>query len=235
MQATGASETQRPEASSRLSDDSGLPDPHAKLQQGRNRLAKSALAKCLSSTTRTRVKEVSCRSDRLSAGVPGDTPREVSGACENAARSAEARDAEASRSCCKFPAVRPRRAASVRARGIPDSGIARSSRAGIAFWFASQKERWSGGAKSGLAPERTRIGKAIAPKTERIVRRPCLVCQAEFIPLVGGRFPQHPQSFHSSAEYDLHSFPRPERAISKNRFRWSSVDPADPLSFFRGR
>lgn len=79
--------------------------------------------------------------DKTNADAPDDIRRAASGASENAARAAVARDAEARRNCCRFPAAQTPPAASDRARDIPDSGIARSSRAGIASLFRLARSR----------------------------------------------------------------------------------------------
>lgn len=79
--------------------------------------------------------------DKTNADAPDDIRRAASGASENAARAAAARDAEARRNCCRFPAAQTPPAASDRARDIPDSGIARSSRAGIASLFRLARSR----------------------------------------------------------------------------------------------
>ena len=76
---------------------------------------------------------VRSRSTSVSAGAaPGDSWPADAGACGSAARAVAARCEAVNRSCCKFPAARPARAASSRARDIRESNTAPSNRADIA-------------------------------------------------------------------------------------------------------
>lgn len=90
--------------------------------------------------------------------------------------------ATARRSCCKFPAVCPRRAASARARDIPDSNTAPSNPADIAsfsqIYFRPKRRRESRmPRRDGRIPERMRD-----------CERGALVCQEKFILLVVVQF-----------------------------------------------
>jgi hypothetical protein len=69
----------------------------------------------------------------------------------------------ARRNCCKFPAESTPRAASGRAQGIPDSGIAQSSRANIASIRLAVNRVEPAAKEKYDQPQKERREKATAP------------------------------------------------------------------------
>jgi hypothetical protein len=113
---------------------------------------------------------------KLSGGAaPGDSSPAAAAAYGNAAQAGAARCGAGRRNCCRFPAARPARGASGRARDIPESNTAPSNRADIASVCLTVSVSRIGG--TGKTPQNQRD---CAPER--------LVCQGKYIQLVGVPF-----------------------------------------------
>jgi hypothetical protein len=115
----------------------------------------------------------------------GDNSTGRGAACGNAERAAAARYEGERRNCCRFPVEYPARGANARARDIPESNTAPSSRADIASLFP----RSHGRPAESERKCRQAGGTNHAPSNWRDCAPWALVCQVEYILLVGVRMP----------------------------------------------
>jgi hypothetical protein len=116
----------------------------------------------------------------------GDSSIGHGAACGNAAQAEAARCEGERRNCCRFPVEYPGRGANGRARDTPELNTAPSSRADIASLFP-RSHTWPAESEQEC---RQACGTNHAPSNWRDCALWALVCQAEYILLVGVRMPE---------------------------------------------